>query len=275
MLSIRIKKAQAQKAQDKKARFVGALAGPMGAVMALISGAVLPGASYANALQLAQGAALEPQTISVSGQGMASAPAKAAAIVFNFISTSYPEYSDTGELVSPPKLAEPSDLQSVVDAIKALGIASSVDVSRESFDYQYLQMIVKLDNPTKDRVDRIKEVMAEAAFAQSQFSYSPAGVAYVTDACDRLRQEARRDAIADARMQATELAEASGLKLGDLSAISGSASPGYYGPSMNSCASNLDEVLSYGAQYGFASQSSSSAEVIVNFDVYATYRVEE
>ena len=261
--------------QIEKARFVSSLAASMGAAAALISGPILPKASYANVPQLAQGMALEARTISVSGQGKASAPATAAAIVFSFVSTSYPEYSDTGELVSPPKLAEPSDLQSVVDAIKALGITSSVDVSRESFDYQYLQMVVRLDNPTKDRIDRIKEVAAETAFAQGKFSYSPGGIVYATNAWDRLQQEARRDAIANARMQAAELAEASGLKLGELSAISGSANPGYYGPAVTSCASDLDEVLSYGAQYGFTNQSSSSAEVTVNFDVYATYRVEE
>ena len=277
MLSIRIEKAQIKKVQIKKALLLGSLVGSIGAAISLVSGVVLPKASYANTLRLAQAASLEPQTLSVPGKGSASALATNAAVVFTFVSNSYPEYSDTGELLSPPELAQPSDLQDVVDAITAQGIASSVDVSRESYDYNYLQMVVKLNNPTIDRIDQIKEVAAEAAFAdeEKRYSPSPAGVIYATDACDRLESEARKDAIADAEAQAAELAEASGLELGSLLAIAGGTNFSYYGPYETSCVSDVDEVLGSGPPYGFADQLSKSAEVTVDFGVYATYRVEE
>ena len=250
--------------------------GSLGVAVALATGAVLPNASRADVLQLAQAASLEPQTISVMGQGQASAPADSAAIVFSYISNSYPEYSEeTGAIVKPAALLEPDDLQSVVDAITAEGIAFDIDFSQATYDYQYLQMVVKLEQPTRDRVDKLKEVAAKAALADGQFSSSPVGVIYSTSRCESLEREARRAAILDARESAAELAEASGLGLGDLTAIAGGLDFAFYGPNEIGCVSDVEDVLNYGAQYGFGEYSTRNSEVTVSFGVYATYEVEE
>ena len=246
--------------------------------MALATDAVLPKASRADVIQLAQAASLEPQTISVMGQGQASAPADSAAIVFSYISNSYPEYSEeTGEIVKPAELLDSDDLQSVVDAITAEGIAYDIDFSQATYDYQYLQMVVKLEQPTSDRVDKLKEVAAKAALADGQFSSSPVGVIYSTSSCESLEREARRAAIVDAKESAAELAEASGLVLGDLTAIAGGMDFNYYGPNEVGCVTDVNEILGYDNQYSFADYYSGtrSSEVTVNFSVYATYRVEE
>lgn len=243
--------------------------------IALAVGPVLPRAGYASAPQLAQAMSLEPQTISVTGQGKASVPATSAAVVFVFVSNSYPEYSEeTGELISPAEIAEPADIQNVVDAVTAEGIAYDIEVSQESYDYQFLQMVVKLKNPTRDHLDRIRQVVAKTVLAEGKFSPTPAGIIYATDSCESLESAARANAITNAREQASLLAEASGLSLGGLSAIAGGLDLSYYGPSDTACPTDIDKILSHGSQIGFANYNGTrSPEVIVNFSVYATYAI--
>lgn len=261
MLTIRIKKAL--------------LLGSVGTMIALATNAVLPKAGYANPLQLAQVTSLAPQTISVSGQGRASVPATEAAVIFTYVSTSYPEYSEeTGALVTPAKIPQTADLQSTVDALVAGGIAYDVKVSQGSYDYQSLQMTVRLKNPTSDRLDKITAVAVETASAEGKFSPTPAGVVYVTDNCKGIESTARAMAVADAREQAVLLAAASGLKLGGLSAIAGGLNFSYYGLSGINCPTNIDEVLSYGNPVSFANYNSQPPEVSVDFNVYAVYTIE-
>lgn len=250
------------------------LSGFLSAAALLISGATLPKESHANTIQLAQLTSLEPQTITVMGRGQASVPAQNVAIVLTFVSNSYPEYSEDGEL-KPQTLVSPSDLQPVVDAVTAEGIAADIQVSRESFDYQYLQMVVKLENPTKARINKIREVATQAALTDGQFTPTPAGVLFSTNSCDRLEAEARSRAIADAREQAAELAEASGLALGDLLAIAGGTELNYYGSRESGCISDIDKILENRGTQSFAGYQPASAEVTVDFGLYATYGVEE
>ena len=254
------------------------LAGSMGPAIALALGTAWPQAGYANPLQLAQGTSLEPQTISVTGEGKASVPATSAALIFTYVSNSYPEYSATGELVTPAEILQPADLQKVVDAVKAEGIAEDVQVSQKYFDYQYLQMTVKLKNPTRDRIDQIKSVAAKATLEDGTFSYTPANVIYATDSCEGINNTARDRAIADASAQAVSLAQASGLTLGELSAIAGGPPNfNYYGPAGLACPTDLDKILEEGQDnlLGFAGYNSASSDVTVTFNVHATYTVEQ
>lgn len=252
------------------------LAGSMGVAIALAISAVLPKTGYASPIQLAQETSLQPQTISVVGAGQASVPATEAAILLTYVSNSYPEYSDTGEVVTPATFPQPADLQSIVDAVKAEGIASDIKVSQE-YDYQYLQMTIRLKNPTRDRVNKIKAAAAKKAIEEGNFSVSPSGVIYVTDSCEGLESTARERAMADAKAQAGLLAAASGLALGELSAVSGGSNFNYYGPSDLTCPTDLDKILATGdGNLGsFAGYNSGSSDITVNFSIYATYKVKE
>lgn len=245
---------------------------------AIASTLLFPQLSQAEPLQLAQATSLEPQTISVSGQGKATKAADRAALAFTFLSNAYPEYSEDGELSNLAEIAQPSDLQNIVEAIAAENLATDIEVTQEYLDYQYLQMVVKVEQPTPEILDRIKAVAAQAALANGQFSASPAGVIYATDSCESLRNTARDRAIEDAREQAIALAAASNLSLGNLTAIAGSTDVNFYGASELGCIDDLDEVINnigpYG-QYGYAGFGSYNAEVAVSFSVYATYRAEE
>lgn len=252
-------------------------AGSMGTAIALAVGAVLPNAGSANPLQLAQVTSLQPQTISVTGEGKASVPATSAAIIFTYASTSYPEYSETGEILTPATILQPADIQSIVDAVRAEGIASDIKVSQTYYDYQYLQMTVKLSNPTRDRVDRIRTVAAKAAIENGKLSSNPANVIYATDSCEGIAGIARERAVADAREQAGLLAKASGLALGDLSAISGGPNFSYYGASNLTCPTDLDKILSEADSnaISFTAYNSGSSDITVIFNIYATYEVKE
>lgn len=252
-------------------------AGSMGTAIALAMGTAWPKAGYANPLQLAQVASLQPQTISVVGEGKAFVTATSAAIVFTYVSNSYPEYSETGELVTPVKIPQPSDIQNIVDAVKAEDIASDIQVSQKYYDYQYLQMTVKLKNPTRDRVDKIRSIAAKTAIEDGRFSANPANVIYATDSCGGIESTARDRAIADAKERAVLLAEAADLKLGKLSAIAGGPNFSYYGSSNLTCPTDLDKILneSDGNLVSFANYNSVSSEITVFFNIYATYKVED
>ncbi len=256
-------------------------AGSMGTAIALTMGTAWPKAGYANPLQLAQvasqTASLQPQTISVVGEGKASVTATSAAIVFTYVSNSYPEYSETGELVTPIKIPQPSDIQNIVDAVKAEGIAYDIQVSQKYYDYQYLQMTVKLKNPTRDRVDKIRSIAAKTAIEDGKFSANPASVIYATDSCGGIESTARNRAVADAKERAVLLAEAADLKLGTLSAIGEGPNFSYYGAANLTCPTDLDKILNEGdgSLVGFENYNSASSEITVIFNVYATYKVEE
>ena len=225
-----------------------------------------------NLEQLAQLGALTPQTLSTQGNGQASIPASQAAIVFTYTSNICPEYAEDGTLKVPPT-DQASDLKNIMDALVAVGVSrNDIEVSTESYDYFGFRMVVKLENPTRDRISQLKDVAAKAAIADGKFSPAPVAVYYVVRDCEQARNTARDLAIADARTQAEALAESANLNLGRLNAIAGGLNGGY--SSISSCPTNLDEIIDNIDQSGVGTYYPGTPEVVVNFSVYATYTIE-
>ncbi|NJR37998.1 MAG: SIMPL domain-containing protein [Leptolyngbyaceae cyanobacterium CSU_1_4] len=94
---------------------------------------------------------------------------------------------------------------------------------------------------------------------------------YFTNNCAALETEARRLAMADARSRSSALAETAGITLGRLTALTESATFGYYGGT--GCPSAADNQ---GLQDPYALQGVdllSPAVVRVNSSVSATYEM--
>jgi len=229
----------------------------------------------------------DDQGLMVQGQGEGSAPADIAMIEFLFSNGSNPfESPPEGKTPSPTKPLTQKSLQPVVDALVAIGVpASAIAVSTsptssQSFPFPFplpssggsAQLVVKLDKPTRDRVQQIVTIGSKNEQLKENLSMQSVSVDYKVNDCQSLEKSAYLAAVNDARNRAKALAEALGVKIADVPSIAESPFASFFG-SASSC--NSKPLLSF-FPFGGIKQPydpAAPAEVRVKKDILVTYKI--
>jgi uncharacterized protein YggE len=175
------------------------------------------------------------QTVRIIGKGRATGSADTARVEFKFspkapsISPS-PGITSQFEIQSTP-LSEES-LKPIVDALAASGVpkdAIQVKVTqpgRSGIPFPFpstptggAQILVNLDQPTREGVNQVVTVVNQAVSKNEQIDVSQVGVEYPVKDCQPLEQEAYQAAIQDAQTRARAIAEAMGAQLGKIPSV--------------------------------------------------------
>ncbi len=238
---------------------------------------VTPSAS--NELQLAQAIVPNARTLSVTGNGIGRVPADQAAIIFSYGLNYYLDPLATatpGSTPTPPPPAQPSDLKAVTDALAGAGIsAGDITITREPYSAQSLRMVIKVNNPTRERISTLVDLAQNTTIKDNKFLASISGVIYAARNCQAAETTARQAAMDSARSQAESLAATAGVSLGDLFNISGNPSWSYAGPYPTStCSANLDDSLQLLSSYGAQPYDSSlPPEVTASMSISLSYEL--
>jgi hypothetical protein len=232
-------------------------------------------------LQLAQAIMPTPgsPTLAVTGYGRAFAPADQVAILLAYTLNYYPEPPSDTSIPTPilPPTAQESDLQPVVDALVGAGIPrSDISFSREAYNPQVVRMIVRVANPSRERVNTLVQLAGGTPARESKLALTVTNLVFTARDCPATEASAREAAVADARAQATALANDTGVELGELLSVTGYGTWGYIGPSSSKCPANISEVLRYAAQYGtvIPYDPSLPLDISLDFSVSLTYSID-
>lgn len=201
-------------------------------------------------LAVAQTMATALPGISVTGHGVASAPAETATIAIMLGSGDiYKDPTMMEEGASTPAASAEETAAPVVDALVGAGIpAEDIEVLRDpssayTSPYGSAMMVIlrfTITEPTAERISELLET-ATATATEAELFVNMTSALYGVDDCATLRREARSGAIADAREQATVQAELLEVGLGEVTAsrddIYGAMvySGMYPGAQVNSC----------------------------------------
>lgn len=197
-----------------------------------------------------------PGTITVLGEGSASAPAEEANILITIGADSYIYYDDMMMLETQPTEGTPApvagavDVAAIVDAIVAHGVpVNDVNIIETAFmgewgsgmDLTPTSIHVKIMQPTVEEISELLEVVRTAAHDEGLF-VNQFGVMYAVEDCRAIRQEARADAVANARAEAEDQAAALNTGLGGVVASRDTypMNTGYY--QSNSCMLTADAI---------------------------------
>jgi uncharacterized protein len=198
--------------------------------MGQASAAVPPAVENASGLEIAQ---VLPgmDGLSAVGTGIVSAPADVAVVYLNFYSNYYPQPSEDPNAPPPqPPVASAADIKPVIDAIVASGIAAGdVESIADPSSPGSFRVRAKMDKPTQARLQALVAAANGAVAKNSKFASGGAQIGYFSNNCPALENQARTQAVADARSRATALASAAGVSLGRLSGVMEAATFGYYG----------------------------------------------
>jgi hypothetical protein len=231
------------------------------------------------------------QGLMVQGQGEGSAPADTARIELAF----------TGNVTEPPPGKEPKppapltekSLQPIVNALVALGVpANAIEVNAGSSNSQPFpfpfpiseggaQIVVKLDQPTRERVQQIVTVASDEKTLNNKLSTPSVSVSYAVNDCQSLEKAAYVAAVSDARNRARALSEALGVKIADIPSIAESpfssllSSSPLFGGSSSSCNSKANRSPSVFPFGGLKApyDPAAPAEVRVKKDIFVTYTI--
>lgn len=160
-------------------------------------------ATYAIAGAPVAGAAARPQ-LSAVGSSTTRAKADQAYVLVVY-------ESDNDTVPAGPTKAQ---RQRVLDAVAKLGIdRKGVDFVTTGYPARVVRVETRaagLDKTGKEVVRAVEDVLGRSDSVGAQFASST---------CKALQAKARKDAVADARRRAGELADAAGVKLGDLQGV--------------------------------------------------------
>lgn len=155
-----------------------------------------------------------PGAITVSGEGSASAPAEEAMVVITLGTDGSMFYDPVTGMPKDDVDAMEIDATPIVDAMVAHGIpADAIEIADTPFTGEWgsgnmpmpVMILVTIPQPTVEELASLLEVVREAATAEGVF-LNQFGVMYSVADCRPLRQEARANAVADARMEADDQA---------------------------------------------------------------------
>jgi len=227
------------------------------------------------------------QGVMVQGQGKASAPADTARIEFLFTNMTEPSEDPEGQTPSkPPKPITQATIRPVIDGIVALGVpASAIEVNTNPTDTQAfpfpiptsegaVQLLVRLEKPTRDRVQQIVKVAGDQQNLNSNVSLQSMNVQYNVNDCPALEKAAYAAAVNDARSRARALSEALGVKIADVPSIAESSFSlfNFFGSSGSSCGSTNTPIFPFSVlQRPY--DPNAPAEVEVKKDIFVTYTV--
>lgn len=174
----------------------------------------------------AQITSLVPGTITVQGEGSASAPAETASVVITIGADGNIYYEEDLTTIEPEGFTPPDsiDVAAITDAIIAHGIpANDVEVAESPFMGEWgsgmgpqpVTIIVTVTQPTVEGLSELLDVVRTAAHAEGLF-VNQFGVMYSVSDCRTLRQQARDEAVANARAEAEDQAAALNTTIGDV-----------------------------------------------------------
>lgn len=164
-----------------------------------------------------------PGTITVAGEGTASVPAEEALVVITLGTDGSMMYDPATGMPNPEATPTVINHTSVVDAMVAHGIpADAIQVSQTPFMGEWgpgsvpqpVLILVTIPDPTVEGLSELLEVVRTAASAEGVF-VNQFGVMYSVADCRTVRQQARANAVADARMEAEDQAAALNTSVGD------------------------------------------------------------
>ncbi|MCL1465599.1 SIMPL domain-containing protein [Argonema galeatum] len=237
------------------------------------------------------------RAIMVLGQGQVSIPAETARIEFTFNSN---DPSEPPPLPSLPSLTQQSEentpsevqptvepltkerLKPIVDALIAIGVpANAIEVSSSSsssssFPFPFpaseggTKVLVKADNPTRDRIQQIVNTVNEAASKNGKLVVGSVNVRYAMKDCQTLVRAAYQAAVKDARNRAEAIAQAIGVRLG-IPSVSESFIYDLFVP-LCSETSELPSFLPFGNNTT-PYDPNASTEVRLRRDIFVTYPI--
>jgi hypothetical protein len=222
------------------------------------------------------------QTFRVIGKGRATGAADTARVEFKFSSNTPSEEPPEGttsqfELQATPLTKE--SFKPIVDALVGIGVpANAIEVKisesrRNALPFPFpssetggAQVVVNLDQPVRERVDRVVTVVNQAASKSNKLSVDSVGVQYSVKDCRALERAAYQAAMKDAQERARAIADAIGAELGKVPSV---AEP-FYDVFLSRCSS--------GGNFPFGENTPSyepnaPAEVEVKKDIFVSFPV--
>lgn len=222
----------------------------------------------------------QQKAIMVVGQGRVSALADTGQVVFAFGSeeSSFPE----GE--TPPKPMQKAVpitkelLRPVIDALVAIGLPASaiqvninpVQSSPSPFSQGSAQVTVKLNKPTRDRVQQIVTAASAATSKNNKFFLQSVDVQYAVNDCPALERKAYLAAMNDAQSRAKALATAMNVQVKGTPSVAEEP----ISRLISSCNSEVDLSSFPFGSFTSSYDPSAPAEVSVWRNVFVTYTIE-
>jgi uncharacterized protein YggE len=226
--------------------------------------------------------ASDQQAFRVVGKGRASGPADTARIAFKFGSSALESAPDAVlsqfEVVQAVLTRE--NLQPIVDALVAIGVPTdAIDVKITEAQPSVLPfpfpstgtegsagIVVRLEQPTRDRIEQIVTVTTEAAGKNEVLIVGSVGIEYSVNDCQALEKAAYQAAVNDALNRARAIAEPLGADIG----IPSVAEP-FYEIFLPGCSSE--------GSFPFANSTAAydpdaPAEVVVTKDIFFSFPVD-
>lgn len=213
--------------------------------------------------------------IMVIGQGQVSMPADTARIAFVFSSNNPSGDSEVGSSSKPAKMMPITKefLRPIANALVAIGLSTNtielyVNSSSFPFNQGSAQVLVKLDKPSRERVQQIVTVAGTAASNSNLFAQS-VDVQYTVKDCLPLETKAYMAAMSDAQNRAKALATAMGVQVRSNPSVAEEP----FGRIFSACNSEVN--LSSFPFGGFTSSydPSAPAEVQVWRNIFVTYTI--
>lgn len=210
------------------------------------------------------------RSITVTGTGQASVPADQAMIQMYFYPIAPVEYDAS----KPPEPLRVTDYQFLERTLTDLGVpAGDIDFFVDPANTGSLRLQITLNKPTADRMDEIVNAINNAVLRDARLSSGGVSVAYSIDDCVAPENEARRQAMADARSRVAAFADAAEVKVGQILTLSEYPS---WGMSYSSACPSAANLSASAVQFGGSSfDPTLPPEVSITTQVTASYAIEE
>lgn len=234
----------------------------------------------------AQTTTVLPGTLTVTGEGMATAPADSASIIIVIGADSNiyidPMTADIdGDITPMPTNLTAIDPTVVIDAIVASGVpAENVEAMEPVFQGEWgsgmpaqpATIVVTIEQPTVEQLSALLDLTRTTAANEGLF-VNQFSVLYSVSDCRALNQAARVNAVVQARMHAEDQAAAMDTTLGDVVASRDTipTSMGFY--EQNGC-NAMSDSTSYAVKMGAPQfDPSRPAEVTVYVAVELSFEI--
>jgi hypothetical protein len=138
-----------------------------------------------------------------------------------------------------------------------------------------MQVVVKLEKPTRDRVQQIIKVAGNETILKGKLSLRNTNVEYAVNNCPALEKAAYASAVNNARSRAIAISESLGVKIADIPSIAESSFSLFniYGSSSSACGSQATPPVFPFNAIKRPYDPSTPAEVEVKKDIFVTYTI--